>query len=183
MSSMHLLSQIPPSMSIANWCEPTQCRADRQGINNDGKLEAIVHYGPEYGFVTEPDAPYTPAGRLTVQLEEFNNSDRPHLDRRHPLLQVRFDRTGPVRPPATAATSSAWLRRTSSKRWTSRRHARTGTTDARRGARRRSRGVADLPLLVVRRSRQGTDDERPDSRPRQPTPSRSATGGREHPTR
>ena len=76
MSSNIIISD--PALHVhRNWCEPTQCRADRQGINNDGKLEAIVHYGPEYGFVTEPDTPYTPACRLTVQLEEFNNSTDP----------------------------------------------------------------------------------------------------------
>ena len=46
-------------------------------MDNTGKLEAIVHYGPEYGFITEPDTPYSPAGRLTVQLEEFNNLKDP----------------------------------------------------------------------------------------------------------
>ena len=67
-----------PALSVhRNWCEPANCRADRAGANNDGKLEAIVHYGPEYGFITEPDTPYSPAGRLTVQLEEFNNRTDP----------------------------------------------------------------------------------------------------------
>ena len=57
-----------PALSVhRDFCEPTKCRADRSGVNNDGKLEAIVHYGPEYGFITEPDTPYSPAGRLTVQ--------------------------------------------------------------------------------------------------------------------
>ena len=76
MSSTPIISD--PALTVhRDFCEPTKCRADRQGINNDGKLEAIVHYGPEYGFITEPDTPYSPAGRLTVQLEEFNNLKDP----------------------------------------------------------------------------------------------------------
>lgn len=59
------------------WCEAANCRADRMGANNDGELEAIVHNGPEYGFITEPDAAYSPAGELTVQLEEFNDLTSP----------------------------------------------------------------------------------------------------------
>ena len=67
-----------PALAVhRDFCEPTRCRADRMGVHNDGKLEAIVHYGTEYGFITEPDTPYSPAGRLTVQLEEFNNSTDP----------------------------------------------------------------------------------------------------------
>src|SRR5699024_5446866 len=77
-SKEHTMSSTPiisdPALTVhRDFCEPTKCRADRTGVDNTGKLEAIVHYGPEYGFITEPDTPYSPAGRLTVQLEEFNN--------------------------------------------------------------------------------------------------------------
>lgn len=58
-----------------SWCEPANCRTDH--AESDGPLEAIVHYGPEYGFVTEPDTAYSPSGRLTVQIEEFNNLQDP----------------------------------------------------------------------------------------------------------
>jgi hypothetical protein len=67
-----------PALNVhRDWCEPTRCRASRTGINNDGRLEAITHSGPEYGFITEPDAAYSPSDQLTVQLEEFNNLEDP----------------------------------------------------------------------------------------------------------
>lgn len=62
-----------PALDVhRNWCEPTNCRADR-----DGKLEAIVHLGPRYGFVSEPDVPYGAPEEITVQVEEFNNLTDP----------------------------------------------------------------------------------------------------------
>lgn len=76
MSSTSIISD--PALDVhRDWCEPANCRAARMGIDNDGELEAIVHYGPEYGFVTEPDTAYSPAGELTVRLEEFNNFQDP----------------------------------------------------------------------------------------------------------
>lgn len=67
-----------PALSVhPNWCEPTRCRASRTGINNDGRLEAITHNGPEYGFITEPEAPYGQPDKLTVQLEEFDDLESP----------------------------------------------------------------------------------------------------------
>ena len=67
MSSNTIISD--PALHVhRDFCEPTNCRADRTGVDDTGKLEAIVHYGPEYGFITEPDTAYSPAGRLTVQL-------------------------------------------------------------------------------------------------------------------
>lgn len=67
-----------PALDVhRNWCEPTNCRADRAGVNRDGKLEAIVHLGSQYGFISEPDAPYGQPEEITVQLEEFNNLTDP----------------------------------------------------------------------------------------------------------
>ena len=67
-----------PALAVhRDFCEPTRCRADRMGVHNDGELEAIVHYGAEYGFVTEPEAPYGQPDKLTVQIEEFDNLKDP----------------------------------------------------------------------------------------------------------
>lgn len=79
MSTMNVAPSISdPALDVhRNWCEPTNCRADRAGADNDGRLEAIVHLGAQYGFVTEPEVVYGSPEEITVQLEEFNNQTDP----------------------------------------------------------------------------------------------------------
>ena len=67
-----------PALTVhRSWCDQAKCRADRQGADNTGDLEAIIHHGQEYGFITEPDDTCAPADRLTVQLEEFDDLKHP----------------------------------------------------------------------------------------------------------
>lgn len=79
MSSKNDVTIIPdPALDVhRTWCGAGTCRADRAGANNDGPLEALVHLGPQYGFVTEPEVVYGTPEEITVQLEEFNNQTDP----------------------------------------------------------------------------------------------------------